>query len=166
MTLREAGQLYIIVLLQYFDIHEILAHLNEKDAMLIIMTMLWAAKTVSYAMSITLWHLTYWSFTPLIKTAFIHEANHNSATNYDYVMNTSSCRTLLFKAFHHKNSFHFLKQTTTVTWKCSTVGHLQLFQNKMRNARGRGWARWELTKPLRSKYAKEVGTCTVKTRSH
>ena len=42
MTLREAGQLYIIVLLQYFDIqkHEILAHLNEKDAMLIIMTML------------------------------------------------------------------------------------------------------------------------------
>ena len=32
MTLREAGQLYIIVLLQYFDIHEILAHLNEKDA--------------------------------------------------------------------------------------------------------------------------------------
>ena len=44
MTLREAGQLYIIVLLQYFDIHEILAHLNEKDAMLIIMTMLRAAK--------------------------------------------------------------------------------------------------------------------------
>ena len=41
MTLREAGQLYIIVLLQYFDI---LAHLNEKDAMLIIMTMLRAAK--------------------------------------------------------------------------------------------------------------------------
>ena len=30
MTLREVGQLYIIVLLQYFDIHEILAHLNEK----------------------------------------------------------------------------------------------------------------------------------------
>ena len=44
MTLREAGQLYIIVLLQYFDIHEILAHLNEKDAMLIIMTMLRATK--------------------------------------------------------------------------------------------------------------------------
>ena len=39
MTLREAGQLYIIVLLQYFDIHEILAHLNEK-----VMTMLRAAK--------------------------------------------------------------------------------------------------------------------------
>ena len=107
MTLREAGQLYIIVLLQYFDIHEILAHLNEKDAMLIIMTMLWAAKTVSYAMSITLWHLTYWSFiyTPLIKTAFIHEANHNSAKNYDYVMNTSSCRTLLFKLFTTKTAF-------------------------------------------------------------
>ena len=29
------GQLYIIVLIQLFTIHEILAHLNEKDAMLI-----------------------------------------------------------------------------------------------------------------------------------
>ena len=109
MTLREAGQLYIIVLLQYFDIHEILAHLNEKDAMLIIMTMLWAAKTVSYAMSITFWHLTYWNFTPLIKTAFIHEANHNSAKNYDYVMNTSSCRTLLFLSFSPQKQLSFLE---------------------------------------------------------
>jgi len=40
MTLREVGHLYIIVLLQFFDIHEILAHLNEKDAMLIIKTTL------------------------------------------------------------------------------------------------------------------------------
>ena len=39
-------------------------------------------------MSITLLHLTYWSFTPLIKTAFIHEAKHNIAKNYDYVMYT------------------------------------------------------------------------------
>ena len=29
-------QLYIIVLIQLFTIHEILAHLNEKDAMLIL----------------------------------------------------------------------------------------------------------------------------------
>ena len=49
------GQLYIIVLIQLFTIHEILAHLNEKDAILI-MTMLRyeQLKTVSYALSMTL----------------------------------------------------------------------------------------------------------------
>ena len=46
------------------------------------------------------------------------------------------------------------------------AGAFAAFQNKMTNARGRGWARLELTKPLRSTYAKQVGTCTVKTRSH